>query len=156
VNSKSKRELWPYIKKYVDKNTSILCTDRAKQYHEIEQLFSSDTVHLQTNHSKGEFVNKFDKGNTINDLENQNKLLKKSIACRKTPKLLHQYMALFSYRRNVLKKFDDDGSQIMQFLLDIKRVYPGYVNDESDEDFDIEAAIENDISTSESNLDDVF
>ncbi|KAK0156861.1 hypothetical protein PV327_011569 [Microctonus hyperodae] len=67
-------------------------------------------------------------GNTINDLENQNKLFKKSIACRKIPKLLHQYMALFWYRRNVLKKFDDDGSQNMQFLLDIKRVYPGYVN----------------------------
>lgn len=42
-------------------------------------------------------------------------------------------MALFWYRRNVFKKFDDDDSQIMQFLLGIKRVYPGYANGELQE-----------------------
>jgi len=40
-------------------------------------MFSAKTVHKQTNHSKGEFVSKADQTNTINDLENQNKLLKK-------------------------------------------------------------------------------
>lgn len=84
VNSKSKRDLWPYIKKYVDSNTSRMCTDSARQYDGVERMLAPDTVHLQTNHSKGEFVCKSDSQNTINDLENQNKLLKKAILCRRT------------------------------------------------------------------------
>lgn len=75
-----------------------------------------------------------DSTNTINDLENQNKLLKNSIVCRRSTKLLHQYMALHFYRQNVLTDYKDDlGSQIMTFLLDIKKVYPGYVNGELSE-----------------------
>lgn len=129
VNSKSKRELWPYIQKYVDSTTSRICTDSAGQYFGVEQMFGPSTVHLRTNHSKGEFVDRTNPMNTINDLENQNKLLKKSIKCRRTPKLLHQYMALFFYRKVYLDKYfkDDLGSQIMQFLLDTKKIYPGVV-----------------------------
>lgn len=128
VNAKSKEELWPYIKKYVDFSTSRICTDSAKQYVGVEQMFATSTVHLRTNHSIGEFVDKSNPLNTINDLENQNKLLKASIKCRKTPKLLHQYMALYSYRNVYLKKYSDRGSKIMQFLLDIKKVYPGIID----------------------------
>lgn len=93
-------------------------------------MFGADTVHLSTNHSKGEYVSKEDPSNTINDLENQNKILKRTILCRKTPKLIHQYMALLYYRQQLLEKDykDDLGSQIMQFLLDIKSVYPGIVD----------------------------
>ena len=34
------------------------------------------------------------------------------------------------YRQNVLKKFNDKGSRIMQFLLDINIVYPGIIDGE--------------------------
>ncbi|KAL7294055.1 hypothetical protein TKK_0012093 [Trichogramma kaykai] len=129
VNAKSKKELWPYIKKYVHYETSRICTDSAKQYQGVEKMFSSDTVHLQTNHSIGEYVDQSDPMNTINDLENQNKLLKKSIKCRRSSKLLHQYMALYFCRQVKLSEYKNDlGSQIMQFLLDIKTVYPGIIN----------------------------
>ncbi|KAL7305616.1 hypothetical protein TKK_0002345 [Trichogramma kaykai] len=131
VNSKSKANLWPYIRKYVDHETSRICTDSTKQYHGVEKMFSSNTEHLQTNHSIGEYVDKANPFNTINDLENQNKLLKQSIKCRRTPKLLHQYMALNFYRRTFLHRYKNDyGSQIMTFLLDIKTVYSGIVDGE--------------------------
>jgi len=91
-------------------------------------MFSPQTVHKQTNHSKGEFVNRLDKTNTINDLENQNKLLKKAIKCRRSPKLLHQYMALHWYRQNNLNQFEDVGARMMVFLLDLKKLYPGFVD----------------------------
>lgn len=139
VNSKSKQELWPYIQKYVDFSTSRLCTDSAKQYEGVEQMFSTSTVHLRTNHSIGEYVEKLNPINTINDLENQNKLLKNSIKCSKTPKLLHQYMALYFYRNVYLKKYSDRGSKIMQFLLDIKKVYPGIRNGSLEEGLTIKA-----------------
>jgi len=45
------------IKKYVAYNTSAICTDSARQYFGVEKMFSPQTVHKQTNHSKGEFVN---------------------------------------------------------------------------------------------------
>ena len=76
VDGKSKRDLWPYIKKFVDPNTSTICTDQTKQYHGVEKLFGSTYSHLTTNHSVGEFVTAANSSNTINDLENQNKLLK--------------------------------------------------------------------------------
>lgn len=123
-----------YIQKYVDFHTSRIFTDSAKQYVGVEKIFSTETVHLTTNHSKGEFVSSTNPENTINDLENENKLLKKQIICRNTTKLLQQYMALLFYRRNCLEKhYDDSGSQIMQFLLDVKKVYPGVVNGELQE-----------------------
>lgn len=131
--------MWPYIEKYTDKNTSRVCTDSAKQYSGVEKLFSKDTVHLQTNHSKGEYVEKNNPINTINDLENQNKQLKRAIVCRRSPKLLHQYMALHFYRCHHLEKeFKHHlGSQIMQFLLDIHKVYPGVVNGERQKGLDL-------------------
>lgn len=130
VDGKSKRDLWPYIKKFVDPNTSTISTDQAKQYHEVEQLFGPTCTHLTTNHSVGEFVAAGDPLNTINDLENQNKLFKKSIISRKSTQSLYQYMALYYYRKNILeKKYRCDlGSQIMQFFEDMAIVYPGYVD----------------------------
>lgn len=132
VNSKSKKDLWPFIQKYVNYNTSRLCTDSARQYHGVEKMFSPGTVHLKTNHQKGEYVSKENPLNTINDLENQNKLLKKTILCRRTPKLLHQYMALYFYKKYfLLREYRHDlGSRIMTFLLDVKKVYPGFIDGE--------------------------
>lgn len=112
VKSKSKADLWPFIKKYVDPNTSIICTDSAKQYFGVEKLLKPGAVQLSTNHSKGEYVSKTDKNNTINDLEYQNRLLKKAMVCRKSIKLVEQYMALHYYRTNHLEN-------------DVKKVYPG-------------------------------
>lgn len=83
VDGKSKAEMWPLIKKHVDPTTKTVCTDSAKQYHGIEKMFDAGCVHLSTNHSKGEYVDKANPINTINDLENQNKLLKKAIVCRR-------------------------------------------------------------------------
>ena len=130
VNAKSKEELWPYLKRYIHQKTSSICTDSPKQYCGVEQMFSGDTKHLTTNHSIGEYVSATNPLNTINDLENQNRLLKKSILCRRSSKLLHQYMALHFYRRYCLEKEykHDLVSQIMRFLVDIKRVYPGIVD----------------------------
>lgn len=73
VNSKSKADLWPFIKKYIDPVTTTICTDSAKQYYGVEKMFSDGCQHLSTNHSKSEFVEKNNPQNTINDLENQNK-----------------------------------------------------------------------------------
>ncbi|KAL7293178.1 hypothetical protein TKK_0013326 [Trichogramma kaykai] len=109
VNAKSKKELCPYIKKLLHYETSRTCTDSAKQYQGVEKMFSSDTVHLQTNHSIGEYVDQFNP--------------------MKSSKLLHQYMALYFYRQVKLSEYKNDlGSQLMQFLLDINTVYPGIVN----------------------------
>lgn len=132
--------MWPYIVRYVKGDTSRICTDSAAQYKGIEKVFSSSTVHLTTNHSIGEFVDLTDRTNTINDLENQNKLVKTAIKCRRSEKLLHQYMALFFYRKNCLEReFKDLGSQLTQFFLDIKKVYPGYVNGERGESLELMA-----------------
>lgn len=93
-------------------------------------MFEQSTVHLKTNHSIGEYVDSTNPMNTLNDLENQNKLLKRRIVCRRTTKLLRQYMALFYYRQDHVEKLykQDLGFQIQQFLEDIKKVYPGFVN----------------------------
>lgn len=132
VDGKSKRDLWPYIKKFVDPKTSRICTDSAKQYHGVENVISSTCTHHTTNHSIAEFVAANDSTNTINDLECQNKLLKKAIVSRKNTAALYQYMALYYYRKNILEKQyqHDHGSQIMQFLEDVARVYPGWINGE--------------------------
>lgn len=129
VNSKSKADLWPYKKQYVDPTTTTICTDSAKQYCNVQNLFSEKCQHLTTNHSIGEYVDKNNSKNTINDLENQNKLLKKAIICRRSPKLIHQYMVLYFYRQNHLEKYKNDiGSQIMVFLEDIAKVYPPWID----------------------------
>ncbi|XP_035227418.1 uncharacterized protein LOC118199635 [Stegodyphus dumicola] len=52
VNGKSKRDIWPYIKHHVHPETSVICTDSAKQYKNVESMFSG-AVHKTTNHSKG-------------------------------------------------------------------------------------------------------
>lgn len=103
---------------------------QAKQYHGVEQLLGPTCTHITTNHSVGEFVAADNSLNTINDLENQNKLLKKSILSRKSTQSLYQYMALYYYRKNILEKQYrcDLGSQITQFFEDMAKVYPGYID----------------------------
>lgn len=130
VNSKSKAELWPYVKKYVNDRTTRICTDSAKQYKGIEKLFQPGAIQLETNHSIGEYVQRGNPLNTINDLENQNRILKDNLICRRSLNHIEQYMALHFYRKYYLEKDYKQhlGSQIMQFLIDMKTVYPGFVD----------------------------
>ncbi|KAL7287566.1 hypothetical protein TKK_0018217 [Trichogramma kaykai] len=135
VNAKTEKELCPLIKKYIHHDTSRTCIDSARQYEGVEKMFSSNTMHLRTNHSIAEYIDKIITQNTINNLENQNKLLKKSIMCCRSSELLHQYMSLYFYRKAYLKQYQNDlGSQIMKFLDDIKILYPGIVDGEMKED----------------------
>ncbi|XP_035206196.1 uncharacterized protein LOC118202738 isoform X2 [Stegodyphus dumicola] len=125
VKGKSKRHLWPYIKRHVHPETTFIYTDSAPQYKRIENLFPAAT-HKTTNHKKGVFVDPDDKQNTINDLEGENKLFKRSIKSKRTDDICTQYMAVHYYRRFRLKPFTYDGERLAQFLQDIKAVYPGH------------------------------
>ncbi|GIX70117.1 hypothetical protein CDAR_312561 [Caerostris darwini] len=58
--------------------TVLICTDTAGQYKKVDRLIPG-VIHKTTNHSKGEFVAKDDKSNTINPLENENKHFKRSL-----------------------------------------------------------------------------
>jgi len=129
VNGKSKRDLWPRIKKHCHPETEVIYTDSAKQYLRVEQLFNDDTRHEKTNHRAGQFVHPLNPANTINDLENENKHFKKSLINRRSPKALQQYMALHYYRRSRLDNLKSKGEKIQRFLDDIISVYPGYGKD---------------------------
>lgn len=100
ANPKSRAELWAYINKFLAKDTIRICTDSGKRYLGVQKLFDEGTVHLTTNHSIGESINRDDPPNSINDLENKNKFLKRTILCCRTPKLLHQYMARHYHRQH--------------------------------------------------------
>lgn len=129
VSGKSKSDLWPIISKYVHPDTSIVCTDGGKQYHGLVSLFSTDTEHLTTNHSIGEFVSRTDKRNTINALESQNKQVKRAMKSRRSDRDIETYISSFIYRqrrfRNIKKA---KGNQIKMFLEDVVRVFPPYIN----------------------------
>lgn len=124
VNGKKKKDLWPLVKKYCHSDTSVVCTDSAKQYVGVEQLFTN-AVHKTVNHKKGEYVSSTDKENHINSIENQNKLLKQAMHSRRTDTAIRQDMALHFYRRRRLDHLPTFGEQVHQFLMDIKSVYPG-------------------------------
>ena len=70
VEGKKKRDLWPYIKHYCDPETSIICSDQAKQYYGEEKFFKQ-AVHKSTNHSKT------DMSNTINENKQLKAILKR-------------------------------------------------------------------------------
>ncbi|GIY99130.1 DDE_Tnp_IS1595 domain-containing protein [Caerostris extrusa] len=107
-----KRDLWPPVKKCVHSETAIICTDEAGQYKKIDRLIK-DVVNKTTNPSKGEFV---DKNDAINLLENENKHFKKSIVSRKC--LGNIWLHTVTGKRNL-------GALIWQFIQDVKEVYPG-------------------------------
>ena len=123
VGSKKKKDIWPFIKHFCHPDTSVICSDEAKQYYGVEKLFNK-AIHKTTNHSKGEFVSKIDKSNTINDLENQNKQLKKELK-RRPKDSLYQFMGVYFYRRTQLNHLKTDGEKVFKFLTDIKSMYPG-------------------------------
>ncbi|GFY72433.1 DDE_Tnp_IS1595 domain-containing protein, partial [Trichonephila inaurata madagascariensis] len=120
-----KKDLWPRIARHCNPETSVICTDSATQYHNVNKLFN-DALHKTTNHKKGEFVNKTDKLNTINPLENENRHFKKSIINRKSEKSIRQYMALHFYRRTRLNTLKSLNAKVQMFLEDISWVFPGY------------------------------
>ncbi|KAG8184286.1 hypothetical protein JTE90_008972 [Oedothorax gibbosus] len=80
---------------------------------------------MTVNHKKGEFVDRVVKDNHINSIENQNKLLKKTIKSHRSVSGIRQYMALYFYMRTTLPDSLTDGERIDRFLKDIKRVYSG-------------------------------
>ncbi|GFQ71225.1 DDE_Tnp_IS1595 domain-containing protein [Trichonephila clavata] len=125
VDGEKKKDLWPRIARHCNPETSVICTDSATQYHNINKLFN-DAIHKTTNHKKGEFVNKTDKLNTINPLENENRHFKKSIVSRKSEKSIIQYMALHFYRRTRLNTLKSLDAKVQMFLEDISWVFPGY------------------------------
>ena len=94
VPSKAKCDLWPYLKRYVHPETSIICTDQGRQYCGVEKLFNEKTIHKTVNHSKY-FVDPTDKENHINTQECFNKQLKKTIKSRKSLELIKQYMSIW-------------------------------------------------------------
>ena len=116
VNGKKKSDLWPLVKKYCHPDTNVICTDSAGQYTGVENLFNS-AVHKSTNHKKGEFVDKNDKTNTINSLENQNKLLKKAVKNRRSEKGIQQHMAVHFYRRMRLNHLPTLGERVFLFSI---------------------------------------
>lgn len=120
TEGKSKRDLWPLIKQHVHPDTSFIHTDAGKQYDGVEKLFTNAT-HKVVNHSKGEYVQKDDRTNHINSIENMNKILKREI---KHLSHLHQYMALHFYRRTLMNQ-KEFGAKVNQFIQDVKQVYPG-------------------------------
>ena len=125
TNGKAKRDLWPLLLKYVHPEIKRICTDQAKQYIQVKTLFSASTEHTSVNHSKGEFVNKNDKENHINSIENNNKHLKSFIESRRSDKLIYQYMSMHFYFNRYIKKHKTLGAQLQQFINDVIRVYPG-------------------------------
>ncbi|GFY78672.1 DDE_Tnp_IS1595 domain-containing protein, partial [Trichonephila inaurata madagascariensis] len=125
VDGEKKRDLWPRIARHCNPETSVICTDSATQYHNVNKLFN-DALHKTTNHKKGEFVNKTDKLNIINPLENENRNFKKSIINRKSEKSIRQYMALHFYRRTRLNTLKSLDAKVQMFLEDISWVFPGY------------------------------
>ncbi|KAL2749231.1 hypothetical protein V1477_002171 [Vespula maculifrons] len=112
--------------KLVNPMISRICTDNAKQYHSVEEIISSSC--MQLNQSIVEFVAADDCMNTINNLEAQNKLLKRAIVFWKKAVVLYQYMVLYCYRKNILEKQYryNRGLKVTQFFENMKRVYPGY------------------------------
>lgn len=127
MDGKKKKDLWPIIKKYVHPLTSVICSDQAKQYHGVSNLFP-EIIHKTVNH-KIEFVDPTDNTNHINSIESQNKQFKRNLLCRRTPKFLAQYMALYYYRRTKLNVLGSNGEKVEQFLKDISKVYPGPLSD---------------------------
>ncbi|KAF7383134.1 hypothetical protein HZH68_014983 [Vespula germanica] len=86
---------------YSKEDKSGICTDNAKQYHSVEEIISSSC--MQLNQSIVEFVATDDCMNTINNLEAQNKLLKRTIVFWKKAVVLYQYMCLMD-AMNFLKQ----------------------------------------------------
>ena len=125
TNGRSKRDLWPLLSKYVYPEIKRICADQAKQYKKVKTLFSASTQHTVVNHSKGQFVEKNDKENHINSIENNNKHLKNFFKSRRSDKLIYQYMAGHFYFNRYIKKHKTLGAQLQQFIDDVIRVYSG-------------------------------
>ena len=88
-------------------------------------LFSVSTQHTVVNHSNGQFIEKNDKENHINSIENNNKHLKSFFKSRRSDKLIYQYMAVHFYFNRYIKKYKTLGAQLQQFIDDVIRIYPG-------------------------------
>ncbi|XP_035208698.1 uncharacterized protein LOC118183314 [Stegodyphus dumicola] len=114
---------WRKEQKLPEIRDETIC-DFMSYCREICEVFASH--HSTQLGGAGEFVAKKDKFNTINQLENENKIFKRTIVNRRNDQSLIQYMALHYYKRFRLKQFQYPGEKIYQFLQDIKTVYPGY------------------------------
>jgi hypothetical protein len=124
VPSKSKKYLWPLMKKYIHPDTAVICSDEGKQYHSLPLLFpESNIIHKTVNHSL-RFRDEEDKNNHINSIESQNKYLKKRLISRKTPESVKGYMFEYWYRRTFLAGHELS-EQVEIFLTHVSETYPG-------------------------------
>ena len=102
VGSKKKKYIWSYIEHFCHPDTSVMCSNEAKQYDGVERNFN-EAIHKTTNHSKGEFVSKTVViVNIVNDLQNENKQLKKELKRRWPKDSLFQFMDVYFYSRTQL------------------------------------------------------
>ena len=124
VQSKGREHLYPLIHKYIEPDTSLLCTDQGKQYANLKDMFPEST-HLTVNHSKGEFVSKSNPENHINSQEGQNKWLKNTVKYHTDDDSLLQYICWYEYQQHCLSDCHSLGERVNTFLKDVAKCFPG-------------------------------
>ena len=123
VNDKSRRSLFPLMKKYIHPEVAVICTDGAGMYKAVDQLFPGVT-HKVVNH-RLVFVDPDDNSNHINRIEGENRHLKAAIKSRKTTELVDQYIGWQVYYREHLRPLPSNGERMERILSDAVTVYPG-------------------------------
>ena len=69
----SQKNLWPFIKKYVDPETKVIYTDGGAWYNGVEKILKKGGKHKVQPHDKERYVDPDDVENHINCLENENR-----------------------------------------------------------------------------------
>lgn len=123
VKDKSRRSLFPLMKKYIHPEVAVICTDGAAMYKAVDQLFPGVT-HKVVNH-RLVFVDPDDNTNHINRIEGENRHLKAAIKSRRTKDLVDQYIGWQVYYREHLRPLDSNGERMERILCDAVSVYPG-------------------------------
>ena len=123
VDGKSKKHLWPIVKKFVHPESTVVCTDGGKQYLNVANLIPG-IEHKVVIH-KDTFVDKLDKSNHINTLENANRWMKKSIKNRRNGEVIDHQIQMWVYRKERFTTDMTPGQKLHVFLQDISMVYPG-------------------------------
>lgn len=114
AEGKKKKDIWPYIKYFCDPKTNV--------FHSNE--ICKKSVHKTADDSGGKF-SKNDKNNIMNNLEKKNEKQKRDLKSKRPKNSFYQVMGVYFYRRIRLGNLKTDGEKVLQFLNDIKSVYPG-------------------------------
>jgi ISXO2 transposase-like protein len=132
VPSKKKDDLYPFIERFTNNNTNVVCTDGGRQYVGVGSLFKEGTQHKVVYHNKL-FVDKQDNSNHINGIENQNRWLKRDIKSRVSVEDIDCYIKKFIYFKNTFvkekNKVQSLGEKLKLFLTDMSRVFPGILGE---------------------------